>query len=227
MFGTMPWKTSTSTVLTLSLLAGAAVPLGLPTPATAQLFPSQRNRPLYSAQSTIPRGTTLPVRYDEAEKILLANDETMPLTLIVAANIKDRRERVLIPYGSELEGQLQPTGDGAQFIARTLIFPDGQRLPVDGTSRTITRTEEIDRGTDVGSILQGAAIGAAASAILSAITGDRSIGLGEVFGGAGLGALGGLLLGGRKEAELISINPEEDLDVTLNSDLTLSQRSEF
>jgi hypothetical protein len=57
--------------------------------------------------------------------------------------------------------------------------------------------------------------------VIAGITGDKAIATEEVLGGAGLGALGGLLLG-KEEAEVISIDPNEDLDITLNSRLALS-----
>jgi hypothetical protein len=222
----LTWKSGTSTFLVLSLLAGVATPILTPTMASAQLFPGQRssgNRPVDSAQAIIPAGTEIPVEYDEAEKILVTEEETMPLTVTVASNIRNNRNQVLVPYGSQLVGQLQPARGGSQFVARELILPEGSRLSINARSEVVTRREEVNKGTDLGSILQGAAMGAAAATVISLITGDRSAGLGEIFGGAGLGALGGWLLGGKNDStELISIEPNRDLDVILNSDLSVS-----
>lgn len=221
------WKSGTSTLLVLSLLTGATTPILAPSAASAQLFPTQRNRPLYS-QVIIPAGTEIPVEYNEAEKILVTEEETMPLTLTVAANIRDNRNQILIPYGSQLVGQLQPTRGGSQFVARELILPEGSRLAINASSDVVTRREEIDGRTDVNSILKGAAIGAAAASVISLITGNHSISVGEVFGGVGLGALGGWLLGGRGDSrELISIDPNNDLDVRLNSDLSVSAQQPY
>ena len=58
----------------------------------------------------------------------------------------------------------------------------------------------------------------AAATVLSEIFGD--IDALEILGGAGAGAIGGLLLGGN-EAELVSIDPNNDLDLTLETDLTI------
>jgi hypothetical protein len=82
----------------------------------------------------------------------------------------------------------------------------------------VSKTEVVKKGANSGDILEGAAIGGAASAVLSGIFGK--IDVEEVLGGAALGAVGGWLLGG-KEAELISINPKNDLTVTVNSDLSV------
>jgi DNA-binding transcriptional regulator LsrR (DeoR family) len=86
-------------------------------------------------------------------------------------------------------------------------------------SDVITDTEIITEESDP-DILRGAAIGAAAAAVLSEIFGD--IDFIEVIAGAGLGALAAVLLGGRKEeVEVVVVYPESDLDLTLQSDFAL------
>jgi hypothetical protein len=157
--------------------------------------------------------------YDEAEKVLVMKDETAPLTLQVAANVRDRQGRVLIPYGSEIIGELQPANGGTRFVAEEIVLDDDERS-LDATSKVVTRTETVEKGANAGDILEGAAIGAAAAAALSAIFGDLDIE--EVLGGAGLGALAGWVIGDG-EAELISVNPNSDLTLTLNSDLDLGR----
>ena len=215
-------RSGISLLVALSAIATATTPFFTAIPASAQLFRTQENNNVTPQPITIPSGTTLPVEYKEAEKIVLTKEETVPLTLTVAANIKDQKGNILIPYGSEIVGELQPKDDGSQFVAEELVISPEKRQLLAAESQVVTRTETIDEGTDVGDILQGAAIGGAAAAIIALITGDNSIDLLEVLGGAGLGALGGLLLGG-KETEVISINPDEDLDVTLLEDLTLEK----
>jgi hypothetical protein len=161
------------------------------------------------------------VRYDEAEKIVVLPDETAPVTLKIAANIKDNSGRILIPYGSELVGEIRPAGNGSRFVAQELKIPGASSQSINASSQVITRRETINKGASAGDILEGAAIGAAAASVIAGITGDKAIATEEVLGGAGLGALGGLLLG-KEEAEVISIDPNEDLDITLNSRLALS-----
>ena len=145
-------------------------------------------------------------------------EETVPVTLLVAADIKDSSRNILIPYGSEIDGEIQPADDGSRFVATELILPDGTVYGISADSQIVTRTEKVKKGADAGDILEGAAIGAAAAVVLSEIFGD--IDFLEVLGGAGAGAVAGLLLGGN-EAELISIDPNNDLDLTLQSDLAL------
>ncbi|MGL5942739.1 MAG: hypothetical protein ACRC2S_20695 [Waterburya sp.] len=219
------------------------------TPAQAQLFPEQsptRERE-YDAprpdnsnydlpSNTVPEGFLIPVEYKE-EKILVTPEETVPITLSVAANVKDSRGNILIPYGSEISGQIQPSDEqssddeqsnddeqssneqsGSQFVAEEIVFPDGTSHSIDAVSDVVTRRETVEKGANAGDILTGAVIGAGAAAILSDIFGDMETL--EVLGGAGAGAIGGVLLGGNK-AELVSIDPNNDLDLTLQSDLAI------
>ncbi len=196
-------------------------------------------------QSLVPAGTQIPVDFDK-EKILVTKEETVPVTLKVAANLKTPNGATLIPFGTQIVGRIQPvgggtqasstssqtvngssqsttttsqsTGAGSQFVAEKLVFADGRQVPINGTSAPVNKTEVVKKGADTGDILEGAAIGAAASAVLSGVFGK--IDVEEVLGGAGVGALAGLLLGGN-QAELITINPKTDLAVTLNSDLAI------
>ncbi|NJL02457.1 MAG: hypothetical protein HC838_13025 [Spirulinaceae cyanobacterium RM2_2_10] len=206
----------------LALVALAAIALGASvTPsATAQFLSHspERYSQLPAPSTTIPAGTRLPLRYGEAEKILLAPGETVPITATVAANIRDSRDRLLIPAGSEVVGEIVPVGEGAQFIAQELIIA-GDRLWLAAESGLVTRTETVDQGINTNAVLRNAAIGAGAATLLSGITGDRRITFWEVLGGAGVGAATGLF--SRRQAELISIDPNRDLDITLTTNLDL------
>ena len=210
-----------STVLIALAVSVTAAPILPGAIASAQLFPSQRpsSYPTSPSNVVIPVGTTIPVKYDEAEKILVTPEETAPVTLTVAANVRTRNGTILIPYNSQIVGQIEPSGAGSQFVAQELIIDDNSPQSIDATSGIVTRTETVKRGANTGGILKGAAIGAAAASVLAAVTGDR-VDVAEVLGGAGLGALAGWVFGGN-QAELISINPNTDLDVTLRSPLTL------
>ena len=224
MFLSKYFKPATSLITVLTIGASVIIPMVNLAPVSAQLFPSEnRNRRTdrtdrNRAYSVISEGTQIPVEFEQ-EKILVTKTETAPITLTVAANIRDRYRNTLIPYGAEISGQIEPAGEGSRFVAEELIFPDGTSQYINADSRIITRTETVKKGADTGDILTGAAIGGAAAVVLGDLFGD--INIEEVLGGAGIGALGGLLLGGGKEVELISIDPERDLDLTLQSDLAL------
>lgn len=236
MFNLQHYKPIRAISLTM-LLTIAISPLVSVTSASAQLFPESQRNPDYDrdnrdynrdnsdynrdnrvrSTTIIPSGTQIPLEYDK-EKILLTKEETIPVTLTVAANIRDRDRNLLIPYGTEIEGQIEPDRDGSRFVAQELVFEDGTREYINGSSDTVTRTETVKRGKDTGDILTGAAIGGGAAAVLGEIFGD--INIEEVLGGAALGALGGWLLG-RESVELVSIDPNRDLDIILESDLAL------
>jgi len=216
-----PWISGTALTLAMTIVSSLAIPLTLIKPATAapermaQRFPD-------TWRNTLPSGTEIPITY-EKEKIVVTPGETAPVKLTVARDITTSDGTVLIPEGSVIEGDLRPTDDGTQFVAKNLVL-DGQRtkMSIDATSDVITRRETINKRSDP-KILQGAAIGGAAAAVLSEIFGR--IDILEVLGGAGLGALASVLIRNREEVEVIVINPEEDLNLTLQSDFAMQSRS--
>lgn len=211
------WKAGTSALMAVAIATSSTAPLVLTAPASAQLFPqSPQSSP---TQVTIPTGTSIPVRYDQAEKIVITPTETMPVTLTVAANIVNRSGSILIPAGSLVVGQMQPADGGSEFVARELVTYQGRRQPINASSNVVGTTQ-VSRGASTGNILKGAAVGAAAAAALGGLTGDRKITLGEVLIGTGVGAGGGLVLG-RKKADVVVVDPDTDLDLTLRSSLAL------
>ncbi|MEL7245264.1 MAG: conjugal transfer protein TrbI, partial [Cyanobacteria bacterium J06573_2] len=131
-----------------------------------------------------------------------------------------------IPRGSELVGQLEPAtfrGEkGSQFVARELVFPDGRKQNIDATSAVVTNKETIKRGASTGKILTDAAYGTAAASVIALITGNNKIETLEPIAGAAAGAIAGILLR-RRSVEVVVINPQNDLDVTLRSNLSLSR----
>lgn len=231
MFNAKYSKITTSISITVTATIAAIANVANINPVQAQLFPNQPSREriyrnprqpsrnLEIPPNVVPQGFVIPVEYDE-EKILVTPEETIPLSLYVAADVKDNRRHILIPYGSEITGEIQPNQDqsGSFFVAQELIFPDGTVQSIDAFSQVVTRKETIKQGANAREILQGAAIGAAAATVISEVFGD--IEFLEVLGGAGAGAIAGLLLGGN-EVELVSIDPNNDLHLTLQTNLAL------
>ncbi|MBW4462763.1 MAG: S-layer homology domain-containing protein [Nodosilinea sp. WJT8-NPBG4] len=176
-----------------------------------------------AAQNSLPTGTTMTTNYAESDKIVVLPDETAPLTLTVAQAITDSTGRVLVPAGSQVVGELRPSGNGSQFVAQELVLPSGQRLAISATSQTVTTTETIRRGATLGETLAGAVLGSGAAAAISRTTGDQSVGTLEVLAGTATGATLARLFG-RDRVEVIAINPSQDLTLTLNQPLVLSAR---
>jgi hypothetical protein len=215
------WQSRTALFLSLGFASTLTLPLMLSHAATAvpapyltgQRFPD-------SWRSTLPRGTQIPVEYrdkdeEKADRILVTPDETASLTLTVAEDVVSSSGRVIIPRGSELKGELRPSGGGSQFVAETLILPNGRPTNIDAVSNVVTETETISK-RDNPNILRGAVVGAAAGAILGEIFG--SIDVLEVLGGAGLGVLAEIfLLRNKQQVEVVVVRPDE-LDVRLRSE---------
>jgi hypothetical protein len=181
--------------------------------------------PQVAKVAKIPAGVTLPVKYDStATKILLGKNEPKPtpIALTVAQNIVNKAGKVLIPAGSKVEGKLVVDNGTAQFMAETLELTNGQRYPMNAMSEKITKIETIRKGASPVGVLKGAAMGAAAAAGISAVTGDRNIKAWEVLSGVGAGALAGLVFS-KDQVELISIQPNTDLGLQLGAELVLPQ----
>jgi hypothetical protein len=217
------WQSGTAAFLTLGIMTSAVAPILAPAAASAQTFGQEwRRQSTTSTQITIPSGISIPVRYDKADKIVIAPTETVPLTLTVAANVKNSRGDILIPYGTQVVGKLQPVDGGSQFVAEQLILNQSRRQIIDASSPVISKTTEVRRGINTTSILTGAAVGSAAAAVISGVTGDKKIQPLEVLAGTAAGTAGGLIFG-RKSSEVVVINPRSDLTLTLNSDLALAR----
>ncbi len=168
----------------------------------------------------IPAGTQIPVRFEGANKILLAKNEApTPITLKVAQNVITSQGQVLIPAGSDVIGTLRTGPNGVQFFASEIVLLNGRRLPVDASSNLITTTQTITKGVNTAKLIAGTLVGAGAGAGIAAVTGDRKIEGWEPAVGAVVGA--GLSLLFPDRIDLYVINPNSDLTLTLNSDLVI------
>lgn len=226
MFNFNRLQSRTATLLTVLVTSTAVVPLLTTGSVFAQSnFPQRERLNRERLNLVVPSGTSIPVRYDK-EKIVVMPDETMPVTLTVAADVISSEGRVVIPQGSQISGELQPVSGGSQFVAREITLfrrrVDEQSKPfsISGRSNVVRRIEEVKKGASTTSILTGAAVGGGAAAALAAITGDRALATEEILGGAGLGALGGFFLN-RQKVDAVVIYPERDLTVRLNSQFSL------
>ncbi len=217
-----PFKTGTSTLIALSILASAAAPIITTSPAAAQSSPIFKNRGSQPLGITIQYGTTLPLIYNSSQKLVVPANQAspVPLTLQVAGNVRARSGALLIPMGTEVVGELQSVNGGARFVAREIVFSGNRRQAINASSNIIAQTQESQGGINTGKVLTNAAIGAAAAAGISGVTGDKKIGVGEVLIGAGAGAASGVLLGSNK-TDAIVLNPSAPVSIILNAPLAL------
>jgi len=216
------WQSSAALPIALGVAAIATVLASkpaTPSPHLAQVFSTSPAQQAPARDIAILAGAQIPVRYDRAETIVIKPDETVPVTLTVASDVRSAAGTLLVPAGSQVQGELQPLErqQGTQFVAQRLVLPE-RELAMAATSAPITETKTITRATDP-AILQGTSVGAAAAAALAELLGN--IDFLEVLAGAGLGAVGEILLSGDREVEAAVIQPETDLTLTLQRDLAL------
>ncbi len=220
-----------------------------------------------SPTAMLPSGTSIPVKYSDAKKIIVTPTETSPLTLTVAQNVTNAQGTVVIPAGSQVVGQLRPATGGSQFVASSLIV-NGRQTPINATSNVVTTTqntrspnflaivEDAAIGSGVSAAISGlagdkhitavkvltgtvagaavgasqnrnilssvrdAALGAIAGTGIAGVTGDHTITAGKVLGGAAAGAVIGGIADHGPTNQVVVINPNSDLTLTLNSDLS-------
>jgi hypothetical protein len=167
----------------------------------------------------IPAGTDIPVKYEQGEKILLTKQETFSLSLTVTDNIKNSQGQTIIPDGSQIIGEIKPDGQGSRFLSQKIFLKtrQPQEKSIDAISAVFTRIERLIKGVNPDKIIQGAVLGKSAASVLASFTSDQPVS--EIIRGGGLEVLAGWLLRG-ESVELLSINPKEDLKLTLRSDFT-------
>ncbi|MEB3309843.1 MAG: hypothetical protein VKJ02_06385 [Snowella sp.] len=181
-------------------------------------------------QRTIPSGTLIPLTSNETDTLTISPNESRTLRLNVASNIREANGNILIPAGSEVTGQLRSSETGVQFIAQQLTLNNGQRYSLNATSRELVGFQSENSGSSAGDIIKGTLAGAGTATIISGTTGDRRITPLEVLGGAAVGALAGWALpqagiigGGTRE--VMTIDPSQDLNLTLQAPLYLNATS--
>ncbi|MEH2359834.1 conjugal transfer protein TrbI [Nostoc sp.] len=231
------WKFGTAALMAMAVTTSVISPLLGLAPANAQYRIGQDRIGQYG-NATIPSGVAFPVTY-EKETITIAPGETKSLTLRIANNIIDRNRNVLIPAGTKVIGRLESVdldsysrdtdenkGKGVRFVAQELEFSNGQRQPINATSRTYTTTEKVSQGPSTGQVLTDAAIGGGAGLLGSLITGNNRIDDLKPVIGAAAGAGASVLLR-KKEANVFVLRPAQDLKLTLNSNLNLVPPSRY
>ena len=216
------WQFKTALLMVLGMTSTVSVPILTSTSAIAGKQPYIVGQFSQSSRVIVAAGTTIPVRYGAAERIIITPKEKASVTLIVAKNIRSNSGRILIPVGSQVKGQLKPVSGGTQFFAQELIFANSsKRLPIDARSEIIAQTRTVNARTNP-NILTDAAIGAGAGALLGGIFGGK-IRTSQVLAGGGIGGGVAALERGKKETELVVLDPDTDLHLTLQVALVNSR----
>lgn len=193
------------------------------TSTQAQISSEGETAQAITTQSVLPAGTPIPIKYDLGSKILVAREETIQLTLQVATNITNAYGKVIIPNGSEIIGEIKPTVGGSQFFSQKILLKlDNQvgERSINAISQVVDKIETLVSGINLDALTQDAVLGAIAANLVEAF---REHGIRKkIVHSSDLEALAGWLLG-RETLELISINPQQDLQLTLQSDLIIKE----
>ena len=222
-------KAKKSLLIALTINLTAYISLVCPSVNFAQTNTNleQEETPRTQIAVRIPAGTTLSVRYAVAKKILVSPNEPapIPLTLSLARNVSSFNANSLIPAGSQIVGELITMQDQqtAQFVAKELVLSDGQRIEISASSRIIDRISEISKNQRVDRIVQNSALGTAAAAAFTAISGNPLVTSQQVLLNSGFGSSAELIgtFRNQEKATIITIFPNSDFTLTLNSDLVL------
>lgn len=204
--------------------------------STTQTVSSDLNT--QTAEYRVPQGTTINVEYKVLDKIVVAPGETKSLTLIVAQDIQNSKGEILIPKGSQIEGQIVPRYSGssflgAQFVAQRLSVGNQSYNSLNATSLLLTEQQSTNGLGSLQRTIGDTAINTAAQVLLGRVTGQGgSIGdmlsqvgsVGGILGQArGIGGILGNVLTSRGSSQQpnnsqILIDPQKDLRLTVGSD---------
>lgn len=131
-------------------------------------------------------GQVISVEYTSAERILVTPTETAAFTLTTKYDVKSTDGALIIPAGSQIQGELQPQNGGSQFVAQTLII-NGESYPISASSEVVTRVKNT-RDINLLSLARNSVIGAGVAAGISGLAGDRTITAEKTLAGAATGA---------------------------------------
>ncbi len=163
----------------------------------------------------VEEGTLIQTKSNRRGRIVLERNETLPLTLYVDRDIRDRNNRyVIIPRDSQIEGWLRPKNGGVRFEADDIILRNGRRYNIRAESDIIYPDRRADRSTSGNSRISDAA-----RVILGSVLGRSNGRIGDVFGRSESDVFGSSRTRARRN--VVVVDPERDLDLQLTSDLRI------
>lgn len=166
----------------------------------------------------VPAGQPIVTRLADSPTLYIGTGDSKAARLRVEQEVRGGNGTVLIPVGAIIEGEFVPIPGGSKFIARTLRSR-GATVSIDADSELIHDVKD-PRQTDLGAIATDAAIGAAGTSVLAAITGDRAIATEEILAGAAAGAI----IGNVTAPQATVIEPNTVINLITNRDLNFSYR---
>lgn len=165
--------------------------------------------------STLQAGTVIATIYDGDETLFIAPGETRAFNLQVSG-VKGRESGGSLPYGSQVHGKFVKAPGGTRFIADSVTI--AQRIyRFDARSQILKDTKD-PRESGFGAMAGDAALGAAAGSLIGGVTGNRDM-LDPVKLGAG--AVLGVLVGNVTAPQVVRIEPDQSIELTLTADAPL------
>ncbi|GAB4218425.1 MAG: hypothetical protein OHK0012_27410 [Synechococcales cyanobacterium] len=179
--------------------------------------PLPYNSPQFSLQSGLQlrAGEVIGATFPGSQPLYLGTNETRALQMVLSEPLRDRLGNTIVPAGAIIEGQFQPTQGGSQFVSRSVII-NNQSYPLYAQSSVI-RSQKDPRQTSGEAIVGHSLMGAGVGVLLGGFTGDRVIATEEVLGTAVLGAV----VGNVTASEMVVVNPNSPLNLTVTQDLQL------
>jgi hypothetical protein len=160
----------------------------------------------------LSEGTSIPTYVSRQGRIVLRRGEQYSLRLITDRDLfSDRSDRVVIPRGSSIYGELVPYRRGYRFESKYVELRNGGQKDIWAVSDVIDTRDRYIRSND-DSILSPAASILLRTIIGRSITPDSDR-IGEIFD-----------RDDRARRDLVVIYPNRDLDLRLSRDFVLRSR---
>lgn len=160
----------------------------------------------------LSEGTTIPTRVSRQGRIVLRRGEQYSLRLTTDRDLySDRSNRIVIPRGSSIYGELVPYRRGYRFESKYVELRNGGQKDIWAVSNAIDTRDRYIRSND-DSILSPAASILLRTIIGRSITPDSDR-IGEIFD-----------RDDRARRDLVVIYPDRDLDLRLSRDFVLRYR---
>ncbi len=166
---------------------------------------------------TVTAGTVTQIMTNLNEPLYIAPNETRPFSVIVSNPIRNPQGEVLVPFGSRIDGRFEPAPGGTRFVADSIVINE-QLYSLSAQSEVIQDIKD-PRHTNTGQVIQDAAIGAAAGAILGLVTGDQVIATEEVLAGGAAGAV----IGNTTAPQVVLIQPQQGINLQFTQDLVINR----
>lgn len=177
-------------------------------------------------QARVQKGTTVNVKYEQSDRVVVAPGETIDLALAVAEPVRNAQGQIVIPANSRLEGQLIPRYSGSnflgtQFVAQRVIVGNQTYSNINATSQLVTAQKPANVPA---ASLEDAALTAAARTIADTVLG-RPVRPADILTTVITGRQPGASTTQTAQNSLVIIDPENDLRLTFGSDFYASSNT--